>query len=234
MIGPEDIEETKPIITKKEWVDRLNSVKLSKQDLNKLVMNFFLIEGYKDAAENFKKESGTDISNMDLTFMQERLDIRSMIHDGHIEKAIQKVKDLDPRILESNPDLFFTMMLQKLIELIKQNRILESIDFAQKELTPFVEKNPKQLEKVEKVMTLLAFEDISGSSFSDLVENSQKVKVASEVNHQLLRSQSKDTDSKISTLIKMLLWSQNRLKSVVNFPSITNLTTSEFSTEVQE
>jgi len=181
-----------------------------------------------------KKESGTDISNMDLTFMQERLDIRSMIHDGHIEKAIQKVKDLDPKILEGNPDLFFTMMLQKLIELIKQNRILESIDFAQKELTPFVEKNPKQLEKVEKVMTLLAFEDISGSSFSDLVENSQKVKVASEVNHQLLRSQSKDTDSKISTLIKMLLWSQNRLKSVVNFPSITNLTTSEFSTEVQE
>ena len=33
------------------------------------------------------------------------------------------------------------MMLQKLIELIKQNRILESIEFAQKELTPFVEKN---------------------------------------------------------------------------------------------
>ena len=45
MIGPEEIEETKPTITKKEWVDRLNSVKLSKQDLNKLVMNFFLIEG---------------------------------------------------------------------------------------------------------------------------------------------------------------------------------------------
>lgn len=45
MIGPEEIEEAKPTITKKEWVDRLNSVKLSKQDLNKLVMNFFLIEG---------------------------------------------------------------------------------------------------------------------------------------------------------------------------------------------
>jgi len=45
MIGPEDYEETKPIITKKEWVDHLNSVRLSKQDLNKLVMNFFLIEG---------------------------------------------------------------------------------------------------------------------------------------------------------------------------------------------
>jgi len=31
--------------------------------------------------------------------MQERLDIRSMIHDGHIEKAIHKVKDLDPQVI---------------------------------------------------------------------------------------------------------------------------------------
>ena len=45
MIGPEEIEEAKPTISKKEWVERLNTVKLSKQDLNKLVMNFFLIEG---------------------------------------------------------------------------------------------------------------------------------------------------------------------------------------------
>lgn len=40
------------------------------------------------------------VSNMDLTFMQERLDIRSMIHDGDIEKAIQKVKDLDSKVRE--------------------------------------------------------------------------------------------------------------------------------------
>lgn len=98
-------------------------------------------------------------------------------------------------------------------------------------------------------MTLLAFEDISNSTFADLVENSQKVKVASEVNHQLLRAQSKDTgkkmlqciiinvyikDSKISTLIKMLLWSQTRLKEIVNFPIIKNLTTSEFSNQMSE
>jgi Ran binding protein in the microtubule-organising centre. len=92
-------------------------------------------------------------------------------------------------------------------------------------------------------MTLLAFEDVSKSKLSELVENSQKIKVASEVNHELLKSQSKDTgqnfffwdliwlDSKISTLMKMLLWSQNRLKEKVNFPIITNLATSEFSNE---
>ena len=45
MIAPEELEEVRPTITKKEWVERLSTVKLSKQDLNKLVMNFFLIEG---------------------------------------------------------------------------------------------------------------------------------------------------------------------------------------------
>ena len=36
---------------------------------------------------------------MDLTFMQERLDIRSMIHDGELDKAIKKVKDIDPKVV---------------------------------------------------------------------------------------------------------------------------------------
>mmetsp|Transcript_36045 Transcript_36045/g.32423 ORF Transcript_36045/g.32423 Transcript_36045/m.32423 type:complete len:120 (+) Transcript_36045:71-430(+) len=106
-------------IPKKDWVEKLNQVKLAKKDLNSLIMNFFLIEGYRDAAENFKKESGTDISNMDLTFMQERLDIRSMIHDGKIDKAMEKVNELNSKILEDNSDLHFTLMLQKLIELVK-------------------------------------------------------------------------------------------------------------------
>jgi hypothetical protein len=50
-------------------------------------------------------------------------------------------------------------------------------------------------------MTLLAFEDVSTSKLADLVENSQKIKVASEVNHELLKSQSKDT-RKISAFVK--------------------------------
>ncbi len=71
MNGNDDSDKGKPRINKKEWVEQLNEIKLAKSDLNKLIMNFFLIEGsisnsfwnclgYRDAAENFKKESGTD------------------------------------------------------------------------------------------------------------------------------------------------------------------------------
>lgn len=49
------------------------------------------------------------------------------------------------------------------------------------------------MDQVEKVMSLLAFEDPTKSSLGDLVQNAQKIKVASEVNHELLRTHSKET-----------------------------------------
>lgn len=56
----EESEKSRRTIGEKEWMDRLNSVKIFKKDMDRLIMNFFLIEGYKEAAENFKKESGTE------------------------------------------------------------------------------------------------------------------------------------------------------------------------------
>jgi len=53
-------EKKRKIINPKEWFESLNQIRISKFDLNKLVMNFFLVEGYKSAAENFAKESGTE------------------------------------------------------------------------------------------------------------------------------------------------------------------------------
>ena len=48
------------------------------------------------------------------------------------------------------------------------------------------------MDSLEKVRSLLAFQDISKSPLSDLVENSQRIKISSEVNYELLKSQSKE------------------------------------------
>ena len=48
------------MITKEEWEKKLNDVKIKKEDMNKLVMNFLVTEGYVDAAEKFRLESGTE------------------------------------------------------------------------------------------------------------------------------------------------------------------------------
>lgn len=48
------------IITKLEWEKRLKDVKVSKEDMNRLVMNFLVTEGYGKAAQAFQIESGAE------------------------------------------------------------------------------------------------------------------------------------------------------------------------------
>lgn len=50
---------SKKVITREEWEKKFNDVKIRKEDMNKLVMNFLVTEGYVEAAEKFRMESGT-------------------------------------------------------------------------------------------------------------------------------------------------------------------------------
>lgn len=51
---------SKKVITREEWERKLKDVKIRKEDMNKLVMNFLVTEGYVEAAEKFRVESGTE------------------------------------------------------------------------------------------------------------------------------------------------------------------------------
>ena len=157
--------------------------------LNELVMNYLVIEGYKDAAEKFAKESGTQ-PPIDLNAIQDRMDIRSAIQSGQIEKAIERVNDLDPEILDTNPQLFFHLQQQRLIELIRNGQTMEALRFAQEELAPRGEEHPEYLEELERTMTLLAFEGNANSPLASLLDYSQRQKTASELNAAILAAQS--------------------------------------------
>lgn len=59
---------SKKVITREEWEKRLNSVKIRKDDMNKLVMNFLVTEGYVEAAAKFQLESGTERIHLIIFF----------------------------------------------------------------------------------------------------------------------------------------------------------------------
>jgi len=67
------------------------------RDLNKLVMNYLIIEGFKDAAEKFSQESGTK-PPVNLESIQDRMVVRTAIQRGQIEEAIERVNDLNPEV----------------------------------------------------------------------------------------------------------------------------------------
>lgn len=120
----------KNTIDKKDWANQLQKIQVSKQDLNKLVMNFFLVEGYKEAAEKLREESGTPISDYDLNLMQPRIEVRQLILQGKIDQAIEKVNSINKDIFKKNSQIMFELKLQKLIEMIKEGEVDDGIKYA--------------------------------------------------------------------------------------------------------
>ncbi|CAN4084007.1 unnamed protein product [Withania somnifera] len=187
-------------------------------------MNFLVTEGYVEAAEKFRIESGTD-PDIDLATITDRMAVKKAVQSGNVEDAIEKVNDLNPEILDTNPQLFFHLQQQRLIELIRNGKIEEALEFAQEELAPRGEENQTFLEDLEKTVALLAFEDVSKCPVGELLDVSQRLKTASEVNAAILTSQSHEKDPKLPSLLKMLIWAQNQLDEKVFYPRITNLST---------
>lgn len=50
--------------------------------------------------------------------------IRSAIQSGDVDRAMERVNDLNPEILETNPSLYFHLQQQRLIELIRQGKVV--------------------------------------------------------------------------------------------------------------
>ncbi|KAM7525123.1 hypothetical protein LguiA_015025 [Lonicera macranthoides] len=220
----EAMATSKKVITRDEWEKKLNDVKIRKEDMNKLVMNFLVTEGYVDAAEKFRMESGTE-PDIDLATITDRMAVKKAVQSGNVEDAIEKVNDLNPEILDTNPQLFFHLQQQRLIELIRNGKLQEALEFAQEELAPRGEENQSFLEELERTVALLAFEDVTNCPLGELLDISQRLKTASEVNAAILTSQSHEKDPKLPSLLKMLLWAQNQLDEKAAYPRINNLST---------
>ena len=210
------------IVLEEEWERKVQEVRIRKQDMNKLVMNYLVMEGHVDAAQWFQVESGTT-PEINLDTITERMAVRTAVQCGNVEDAIEKVNDLNPVILDTNPQLFFHLQQQRLIELIRSGRVEEALEFAQEELAPQGEENQAFLGELERTIALLAFEDCAASPLSDLLDPSQRQKTASELNAAILTSQSHEKEAKLPSLLKMLVWAQDQLDAKLAYPKIRDL-----------
>ncbi|KAL1099608.1 hypothetical protein V6Z11_D05G174100 [Gossypium hirsutum] len=212
---------SKKLISREEWEKRLNNVKIRKEDMNKLVMNFLVTEGNVEAAKKFRMESGTH--HIDLATITDRMAVKKAAQCGNVKDAIEKINDLNPEILDTNPQLFFQLQQQRLIELIRNGKVEAALEFAQEELAPRAEENQSFLEELERTISLVAFEDTSNCPVGELLDISQRLKTASEVNAAVLTSQSNEKDPKLPSLLKMLIWAQNKLDKKAAYPCINDL-----------
>lgn len=74
-------------------------------DLNALVFEYLLIEGFSEAAVEFARETGLP-HDIDHEMIQERMGIRDAVEEGRVEEAVRRVNELDP---EASPHFSFTI-----------------------------------------------------------------------------------------------------------------------------
>ncbi|KAG6862396.1 hypothetical protein C0995_011836 [Termitomyces sp. Mi166 len=209
----------KVVIEQGEWDRHLHEVQVTKSDLNRLIMDYLVIEGYKRAAEEFSQEA--DIAPpVDFESIESRMNIREALQRGDIDDAITRVNDLNPEILDTNPALYFHLQQQKLIEYIRSGRIAEALEFAQSELARRGEESPEYLSELERTMALLAFEGLEAApaSISELMSPGQRMKTAGEVNGAILESLSQGKEVKLAGLLKLLGWGEELLGEKREFP----------------
>ncbi|KAF7799269.1 hypothetical protein EIP86_010501 [Pleurotus ostreatoroseus] len=208
-------------IRKEEWERRLHDVDVSKEDLNRLVMDYLVIQGFKSAAEEFSREAEIK-SPVDLESIESRMNIREALQRGDVSEAITLVNDLDPEILDTNPALYFRLQQQKLIEYIRQGKIAEALAFAQEELAPRGEESPEFLGELEKTMALLAFDTspAAPSSITELLSSAQRLRTAGEVNAAILESFSQGTSAKLVGLLKLACWAEVLLDEKAEYPKL--------------
>ncbi|KAG8856578.1 hypothetical protein FRB96_006338 [Tulasnella sp. 330] len=183
-------------------------------------MDYLVVEGYKSAAEEFSRETGIP-SAVELATIESRMCIREAVQRGDVEEAIERVNDLNPEILDSNPGLYFHLQQQRLIEHIRHGRVVEALSFAQSELAPRGEENPEYLSELERTMALLAF-DIDGPNVPpmivELMGQNQRQKTAGELNAAILESLSQGKESKLVGLVRLMCWGEAMLEKRADFP----------------
>ncbi|XP_029774000.1 glucose-induced degradation protein 8 homolog isoform X1 [Suricata suricatta] len=226
-------------ITKDEWMEKLNNLHVQRADMNRLIMNYLVTvscqqlpehrgwfpfpEGFKEAAEKFRMESGIEPS-VDLETLDERIKIREMILKGQIQEAIALINSLHPELLDTNRFLYFHLQQQHLIELIRQRETEAALEFAQTQLAEQGEESRECLTEMERTLALLAFDNPEESPFGDLLHMMQRQKVWSEVNQAVLDYENRESTPKLAKLLKLLLWAQNELdQKKVKYPKMTDL-----------
>uniref|UniRef100_A0A8C1PUN0 GID complex subunit 8 homolog a (S. cerevisiae) n=1 Tax=Cyprinus carpio TaxID=7962 RepID=A0A8C1PUN0_CYPCA len=210
-------------ITKEEWMDKLNNVHFQRADMNRLIMNYLVTEGFKEAAEKFRMESGIE-PNVDLDSLDERIKIRDMVLKGQIQEAIALINSLHPELLDTNRYLYFHLQQQHLIELIRLRETEAALEFAQSQLAEQGEESRECLTEMERTLALLAFDNPEESPFGDLLNMMQRQKVWSEVNQAVLDYENRESTPKLAKLLKLLLWAQNELdQKKVKYSRMTDL-----------
>nr|CDS31651.1 bloom syndrome protein [Hymenolepis microstoma] len=167
---------------------------LTRNEINRLILEYLIVEGYKDAAEKFQLEIGIEepLSEVHSTgaSLKERMEIREAVLSRRIEYTIDRVNQLWPELFENNPYIYFQLRQLEMLELIRVGNLEKALTFAQTHLAGSLhnrlEQFPQLLQEVENTMALIAFSDPINSAYGSLLDSRHVELVAGALNRAIL------------------------------------------------
>lgn len=197
---------------------KVDEAKPSKTDINYLVMDYLVTNGYPAAAKRFAVEANIQ-PKADIESIQERVEIRSAIHSGDIQIAIEKINELNPQILDENPSLHFSLLRLQLVELIRRCTatpdadITPALEFATSQLAPRAPTNPQFLEDLERTLALLIFPSENlAPSLATLLQPNLRKDIATQVNEAILKTQGARKEARLRNLVKLRAWAEQKAR----------------------
>ncbi|EDW48284.1 glucose-induced degradation protein 8 homolog [Drosophila sechellia] len=199
------------------WPHRMMSFQCRQADLNRLVMNYLVTEGYQEAAKRFMTEASVKPGpHMDT--IGDRLRIQDAVRVGQVKYAMDLATRIYPRLFETDNYVFFHMQQLRLIEMIRDQKMEKALKFAQSKAGVFSKVDPRHYHEVERTMGLLTFDRPEYSPYGELMYYSYRQKVAGEINAAMLRchedegkSKEEPMEPRMMFLIKLILWAQAKL-----------------------
>ncbi|KAL8706020.1 MAG: hypothetical protein Q9201_000905 [Fulgogasparrea decipioides] len=188
------------------------------RDLNSVIMDYLISEGYPSAAQRFASEANIQPTSA-VDSIQERVEIREAIYAGDIQTAIERINELNPILLEKDNALHFALLRLQLVELIRHcqtdsnDNVTPALDFATQQLAPRAPTNRQFIEDLEQTMALLIFkpQDLP-PQLAALLKPELRKDVAQRVNEALLFEQGERTKAKLFDLVHLRGWSEMKAR----------------------
>lgn len=176
-----------------------------KRSIDRCVLEYFIQEGFHSAAEILAIEANIPLDSdengsrsvieqlnvrLGLDTIIKRKEIKYLILEGKVTKAIKVVGKYFPTILDSQPLLLFSLLRLNLIEMIREHKFLDQAEDPEKEkaflndVLNFVRENmiskvthsSALLKDLEMTMSLLCFNFDSSKSKDQLIELPPKLR----------------------------------------------------------
>jgi len=140
--------------------------------MDRLLLDYFLREGYFNTAEVFTKENGLEDFS-DASIFRENKEIVDKLLQGDIEPAIKWCTIHKTKLGSMKSTLEMELRVQEFVGLIKDSKFNEAVIYARKHFTKYYEEAP---ELMKRVMSLIALhttilDGLSEELYNDLLRS---------------------------------------------------------------